>query len=80
MVAVVEPEETLIGSVSAINRHSTASKKIISNRKLLRSVMEKNGFKAFESEWWHYNLIDASTFKLSNFKWKNIVHQYRLVL
>lgn len=25
------------------------------NRKLLRSVMEAEGFKAYEKEWWHYN-------------------------
>lgn len=55
--------------IKSSHKYIKFSKKIISNRKLLRSVMEKNGFKAFESEWWHYNLIDASTFKLSNFKW-----------
>ena len=27
------------------------------NRLLLRTVMEKHGFKAFEHEWWHYRLI-----------------------
>lgn len=26
------------------------------NRKLLRSIMEKHGFKAYEKEWWHYTL------------------------
>lgn len=26
------------------------------NRELLKSVMEKHGFKAFEKEWWHYRL------------------------
>jgi len=29
-----------------------------SNRSLLRSVMEKYGFKAYEEEWWHYTLIN----------------------
>ncbi len=28
------------------------------NRKLLKSVMEKNGFKNLPEEWWHYTLID----------------------
>ncbi len=28
------------------------------NRALLRSVMEKHGFKAFEKEWWHYRLVN----------------------
>ncbi len=27
------------------------------NRALLRSVMEKHGFKAFQKEWWHYRLV-----------------------
>lgn len=27
------------------------------NRLLLRGVMEKYGFKAFEREWWHYRLL-----------------------
>ena len=28
------------------------------NRLLLRTVMERCGFRAFEREWWHYRLID----------------------
>ncbi len=28
------------------------------NRELLKSVMEKHGFKSFEKEWWHYRLLD----------------------
>lgn len=28
------------------------------NRALLRSVMEKHGFRYFEKEWWHYRLIN----------------------
>lgn len=28
------------------------------NRKLLKSVMEKHGFKAYDVEWWHYTLKD----------------------
>ncbi len=27
------------------------------NRNLLKSVMEKSGFRAFEQEWWHYKLV-----------------------
>jgi D-alanyl-D-alanine dipeptidase len=26
------------------------------NRRLLRSIMERSGFSAYESEWWHYTL------------------------
>ncbi len=28
------------------------------NRKILRDIMEKHGFKAIESEWWHFTLKD----------------------
>lgn len=28
------------------------------NRKLLRTVMEENGFRAYYKEWWHYTLVD----------------------
>lgn len=28
------------------------------NRKLLKSTMEKHGFKAYSKEWWHYTLKD----------------------
>ena len=30
------------------------------NRALLKAVMEKNGFVALETEWWHYSLPDAT--------------------
>jgi len=44
--------------------------KIMDNRKMLKKIMLQNGFKAFESEWWHYNLASALTDKVSNTKWK----------
>ena len=43
---------------------------VIRNRRLLKTIMVDNNFKIFDSEWWHYNLNDASEFKISNFKWK----------
>lgn len=43
---------------------------VIKNRKLLKKIMTKNGFKTFESEWWHYNLKAATKDNLANFKWK----------
>lgn len=44
--------------------------KVIKNRKLLKKIMTKNGFKTLESEWWHYNLKAATKDNLANFKWK----------
>jgi D-alanyl-D-alanine dipeptidase len=43
---------------------------VIENRKLLKDIMLQNHFISFDSEWWHYNLEDASSFKLANFKWR----------
>lgn len=45
---------------------------ILQNRKLLRATMEKYGFKALETEWWHYSLPDAVKFELLDIKFKRI--------
>ena len=45
-------------------------KKVLKNRELLKEIMLKSGFESLDSEWWHYTLIGAKKFSLSNFKWK----------
>ena len=42
---------------------------IIRNRELLKKIMEKHHFKALNSEWWHYSVVDGVKDKVSNFKW-----------
>lgn len=37
---------------------------VLQNRSLLKSTMERNGFKAYESEWWHYFFGDGSKFEI----------------
>lgn len=37
---------------------------ILANRNLLKSVMEKYGFKQLSTEWWHYYLPHSSSFEL----------------
>lgn len=39
---------------SAHHSFTNLPQEVILNRKLLREVMESNGFKALETEWWHY--------------------------
>lgn len=46
------------------------SDKVKQNRAILKEIMQKNGFDSFDSEWWHYNLQNASKDKVSNTKWK----------
>lgn len=53
----------------AAHGYKDISKKIRKNRAMLRKIMEQNGFRAFESEWWHYNLDGAAKFPLADFVW-----------
>jgi D-alanyl-D-alanine dipeptidase len=43
-------------------------KQTLANRKLLKSVMELNGFWSITSEWWHYNLNASYNYGVSDFK------------
>lgn len=53
----------------AAHSYKKLNKKIRNNRKFLRKIMEENGFKALESEWWHYDFSGALGDKVSNFNW-----------
>jgi D-alanyl-D-alanine dipeptidase len=37
---------------------------ILKNRKLLKEIMEKYGFKEFATEWWHYSLPDPEKYEV----------------
>jgi D-alanyl-D-alanine dipeptidase len=37
---------------------------VLQNRLLLKNLMEVNGFKALDTEWWHYSLPDAKDYEL----------------
>ena len=39
-------------------------KNVLQNRKMLRSVMQKYGFKALETEWWHYYLREGDQYEV----------------
>lgn len=45
---------------------------ILQNRMLLKSTMEKYGFKAYNEEWWHYSLADAAKFELLDIDFKKL--------
>ncbi|GAA4927382.1 M15 family metallopeptidase [Mucilaginibacter defluvii] len=40
--------------------------KKLNNRKLLRDVMERHGFKVYSSEWWHFDYTGWQNFELLN--------------
>jgi zinc D-Ala-D-Ala dipeptidase len=39
---------------------------VLKNRALLKKTMEENGFKALDTEWWHYSLPNAKEYELLN--------------
>jgi len=45
---------------------------ILQNRNLLKNIMEKNGFKALETEWWHFSLANAKDFELLDIPFKKL--------
>ena len=54
----------------ASHSYKKLSRKIRNNRKFLKKIMEQNGFKALDSEWWHYDFSGALGDQVSNFKWE----------
>jgi zinc D-Ala-D-Ala dipeptidase len=44
----------------------------IANRQLLRGIMEKHGFIALETEWWHYYLPDPTKYALMDLDFKQL--------
>ena len=54
----------------ASHNYQLLSDEVKQNRVFLKQIMQENGFVSFDSEWWHYNLQNASKDKVSNTKWK----------
>jgi zinc D-Ala-D-Ala dipeptidase len=45
---------------------------ILVHRKILKNVMEKNGFKSLNTEWWHYSLPSPSDYELLDLSFKDL--------
>lgn len=45
---------------------------ILQNRLLLKAIMEKHGFKALDTEWWHYYLPDITLYELLDIDFKKL--------
>ena len=59
-------------SDSAHQTFTALPKNIMENRKILRSIMENNGFKALETEWWHYSLPNSKYFELLDISFEKL--------
>jgi len=49
---------------------------VLQNRTLLKNTMEKYGFKALDSEWWHYFLPNVEDFELLDLSFKTLRRLY----
>ncbi|MEO6734365.1 MAG: M15 family metallopeptidase [Ferruginibacter sp.] len=47
-------------------------KEVLLNRLLLRNIMEKNGFKALETEWWHYSFSNGIQYELLDLSFEQL--------
>jgi D-alanyl-D-alanine dipeptidase len=45
-------------SERAHHDYTNLSPEVLNNRKLLKSIMEKNGFTSIQTEWWHFDYKD----------------------
>ncbi len=52
---------------------------ILANRQLLKTAMEQQGYKALDTEWWHYYLPNAAYFELLDIDFKQMKKLVRQV-
>ena len=45
---------------------------VLQNRKLLKDIMESNGFKALETEWWHYSWTNDRNYAVLDIEFKKL--------
>jgi D-alanyl-D-alanine dipeptidase len=57
---------------SAHQTFTNLPEEILQNRGLLKSTMEKYGFKALDTEWWHFFLADGSKFEILDIDFKKL--------
>lgn len=54
---------------AASHHYQDLPEEVKKNRLFLKETMLRHNFKAFDSEWWHYNLSHSLSDKIANFKW-----------
>ena len=48
---------------------------VLANRKFLKEIMEKYGFKALETEWWHYSWPNDRNYEVLDIDFKKLMKQ-----
>lgn len=60
---------------SAHHSFTNLSKEVLQNRLLLKSTMEKYGFKAYSDEWWHYS-IPTGGYEVLDIEFKKLKKEF----
>jgi len=59
-------------TVKAHHSYSNLPRKILANRKLLKTIMTKFGFETITSEWWHYDFSGWKNFELLDIPFESL--------
>ena len=59
-------------SDTAHHSFTNLPEQILQNRLLLKNLMEAHGFKALDTEWWHYYLANTKDFELLDLKFNQL--------
>lgn len=59
-------------SDTAHHGFTNLNESVLQNRLLLKNIMEKHGFKALDTEWWHYHLPAVAKFELLDIDFKQL--------
>ena len=62
-------------SDSAHHAFTNLPEEVLQNRLFLKKIMEQHGFKALDTEWWHYSLTNAGGFELLDISFKDLEKQ-----
>jgi len=57
---------------SAHHAFTALPQAVLQNRLLLKNTMERYGFKALDTEWWHYSLPNAKAFELLDIDFRDM--------
>jgi D-alanyl-D-alanine dipeptidase len=59
-------------SDTAHHSFTNISQGILKNRSLLKTLMEKYGFRAYNEEWWHYSWPNSGKFEILDIEFKKL--------
>ena len=66
-------------SDTAHHSFTALPKEVMRNRTLLKTIMEKNGFKSLDTEWWHYSWPGAPHFDVLDISFRKLKKNQKVV-